>query len=130
MQIGMIGLGRMGGNMVQRLLRAGHECVVWNKSPGPIATLAGLGAIAASSPADLIARLVPPRAVWLMVPVPAVEGLVATLAPLLARGDCIVDGGNSPFELAIRRATELSARGIDFLDTGTSGGVWGLERGY
>ena len=130
MQIGMIGLGRMGGNMVRRLLRAGHECVVWNQSPEPIAELAALGAVAAASPADLLAKLKAPRAVWLMVPVPAVAGLVDTLAPLLASGDCLIDGGNSPFENAIARARALAPRGIDYLDVGTSGGVWGLERGY
>jgi 6-phosphogluconate dehydrogenase len=130
MQIGMIGLGRMGGNMVRRLLRAGHECVVWNRDPAPAAELAKLGARPASSLADLVAMLRPPRAAWLMVPVPAVEGLVQQLAPLLAAGDALVDGGNSPFEEAIRRSRELAGRGIDFLDVGTSGGVWGLERGY
>jgi 6-phosphogluconate dehydrogenase len=123
MQLGMIGLGRMGGNMVRRLLRAGHECVVWNRDPAPVAELARLVA-------DLAARLVAPRAVWLMVPVPAVEGLVQTLSRILQHGDCIIDGGNSPFENAIRHSRDLAARGIDFLDVGTSGGVWGLERGY
>jgi len=130
MQIGMIGLGRMGGNMVRRLQRSGHECVVWNRDPAPAQELATLGAVPAASIADLVAKLAPPRAVWLMVPVPAVEGLVATLAPLLARGDLLIDGGNSPFEEAIRRSRELAARGVDFMDVGTSGGVWGLERGY
>lgn len=130
MQLGMIGLGRMGSNMVRRLLGKGHECVVWNKDPAPIAELADLGAVGAQSPADLVARLAPPRAVWIMVPERAVESLVQALAGLLERGDCIIDGGNSPFEHAIRRSGELSARGIDFLDVGTSGGVWGLERGY
>jgi len=130
MQLGMIGLGRMGGNMVRRLLRKGHQCVVWNQSPGPIAELAKLGAVGATSMADLVKHLTPPRAVWIMVPVPAVEALVESLGKLLARGDCIVDGGNSPFEHAIRRSAGLAERGIDFLDVGTSGGVWGLERGY
>ncbi len=130
MRIGMIGLGRMGGNMVRRLLRAGHECVVWNQSPGPIAELAKLGAIGASSLPDLVAKLPAPRTVWIMVPVPAVEGLVQQLAGLLGRGDCVIDGGNSPFEEAIRRSRELAGPGIDFMDVGTSGGVWGLERGY
>jgi 6-phosphogluconate dehydrogenase len=130
MQLGMIGLGRMGGNMVRRLLRAGHECVVWNQSPQPIAEAVRHGAVGAASMADLVARLTPPRSVWVMVPVPAVEALVQTLAGVLQRGDCIIDGGNSPFENAIRHSRELAARGIDFLDVGTSGGVWGLERGY
>jgi 6-phosphogluconate dehydrogenase len=130
MQLGMIGLGRMGGNMVRRLLRAGHRCVVWNQEPGPIAELAALGATAASSPADLVQKLEGPRAVWMMVPVPAVAGLVETLTPLLARGDCLIDGGNSPFENAIARAKALAPLGVDYVDVGTSGGVWGLERGY
>ncbi len=130
MQLGMIGLGRMGSNMVRRLLRARHPCVVWNKDPDPVATLAGEGAVAATSLADLVRQLAPPRAVWLMVPAGAVDGLVAELAPLLSRGDCIIDGGNSPFEQAIRLSAELAVSGIDFVDVGTSGGVWGLERGY
>lgn len=130
MELGMIGLGRMGANMTRRLLRAGHQCVVWNKEPGPAETLAGEGATAAVSMADLVGRLAAPRAVWLMVPSAAVDGLVGELAPLLERGDCIIDGGNSPFENAIRHAQELAPRGIDFIDVGTSGGVWGLERGY
>lgn len=130
MELGMIGLGRMGANMTRRLLRAGHQCVVWNKEPGPAETLAGEGATAAVSMADLVGRLAAPRAVWLMVPSAAVDGLVGELAPLLERGDCIIDGGNSPFENAIRHAQELAPQGIDFIDVGTSGGVWGLERGY
>ncbi len=130
MELGMIGLGRMGGNMVRRLLAAGHDCVVWNQDTRPIRDLAQHGARAASSLADLVARLQRPRAVWLMVPVPAVAGLVAELAGLLERGDCIIDGGNSPFERAIGHSCTLAERGIDFLDVGTSGGVWGLERGY
>lgn len=130
MQLGMIGLGRMGRNMVQRLLRAGHDCVVSDRNPGPAAELAREGAVAADSLADLVQKLAPPRAVWIMVPVDAVQAVVDELAPLLQRGDCIIDGGNSPFEHAIRRSGELAARGIDFLDAGTSGGVWGLERGY
>ncbi|MBW7930417.1 MAG: decarboxylating 6-phosphogluconate dehydrogenase [Gammaproteobacteria bacterium] len=130
MELGMIGLGRMGANMTRRLLRAGHRCVVWNKEPGPAETLAREGATAAASMADLVGRLAAPRAIWLMVPSAAVDGLVGELAPLLERGDCIIDGGNSPFENAIRHAQELAPRGIDFIDVGTSGGVWGLERGY
>lgn len=130
MELGMIGLGRMGANMTRRLLRAGHRCVVWNKDPGPAEVLAGEGATAAASMADLVKRLAPPRAVWLMVPAGVVDGVVAELAPLLEKGDCIIDGGNSPFEDAIRHARELAEHGIDFIDVGTSGGVWGLERGY
>ena len=130
MQLGMIGLGRMGRNMVQRLLRAGHACVVTDRNPGPAAELACEGATAAASLPELVQRLAPPRAVWIMVPVNAVQGVVDELAPLLQPGDCIIDGGNSPFEHAIRRSGELGPRGIDYVDVGTSGGVWGLERGY
>jgi len=130
MELGMIGLGRMGANMARRLLHAGHQCVVWNKEAGPAEALAREGAVAAASMADLVRRLRPPRAVWLMVPSAAVDALVGELAPLLERGDCIIDGGNSPFENAIRHARELAPQGIDFIDVGTSGGVWGLERGY
>ncbi|CAG0941587.1 6-phosphogluconate dehydrogenase [Gammaproteobacteria bacterium] len=130
MQLGMIGLGRMGRNMVQRLLRAGHACVVTDRNPGPAAELAREGATAAASLPELVQRLAPPRAVWIMVPVNAVQGVVDELAPLLQPGDCIIDGGNSPFEHAIRRSGELGPRGIDYVDVGTSGGVWGLERGY
>ncbi|QOJ32233.1 MAG: decarboxylating 6-phosphogluconate dehydrogenase [Gammaproteobacteria bacterium] len=130
MQLGMIGLGRMGRNMVQRLLRAGHACVVTDRNPGPAAELAREGATAAASLPELLQRLAPPRAVWIMVPVNAVQGVVDELAPLLQPGDCIIDGGNSPFEHAIRRSGELGPRGIDYIDVGTSGGVWGLERGY
>ena len=130
MQIGMIGLGRMGGNMVRRLLRGGHDCVVWNRTPGPIAALAKDGARAASSPADLIAKLDTPRAIWLMVPAAAVESSIAELAPSLAKGDIVVDGGNSYYVDDVRRHRELSAKGLHYVDVGTSGGVWGLERGY
>ncbi len=130
MQLGLIGLGRMGSNMVRRLQRAGHACVVWDAAESAMAEVTREGATGAGSIADLVARLAPPRAVWLMVPAAAVDGLVASLAGLLSRGDCILDGGNSPFENAIRHAQDLAARGIDFVDVGTSGGVWGLERGY
>ena len=130
MQLGMIGLGRMGANMVRRLLAGGHECVAWDANDAAVRSIAAEGAHAAASLDDLVARLAPPRAVWIMLPVPAVEGLVAQLAALLAPGDCVIDGGNSPFEAAIRRAAALAPRGLDFLDAGTSGGVWGLERGY
>jgi 6-phosphogluconate dehydrogenase len=126
----MIGLGRMGANMVRRLMRKGHECVVWSLAAKEVAVLAGEGATGASSIEDLVRKLKPPRAVWIMLPVTAVEETIDKLAPLLARGDCIIDGGNSPFEEDIRRTAKLAPAGIDFVDVGTSGGVWGLERGY
>lgn len=130
MQLGMIGLGRMGANMVRRLLRAGHECVVHDRSPQAVAQLAGEGAIGAASVTELVAKLQAPRALWLMVPAAAVDAAIAEVAPLLARGDLLIDGGNSYYIDDIRRAQALAAQGIDYLDVGTSGGVWGLERGY
>jgi 6-phosphogluconate dehydrogenase len=130
MQLGMIGLGRMGANMVRRLLRGGHTCVVSNRSPGPVHQLAAEGAVAASSMKDLVAKLDAPRAIWLMIPAGAVDGAIATLTPLLQTGDIVVDGGNSHYHDDIRRAAGLAERGIHYIDCGTSGGVWGLERGY
>ena len=130
MQIGMIGLGRMGANMVRRLLRAKHECVVFDRSPDAVRALEGDGATGATSLADFTRRLPSPRAVWMMVPAAAVDQAIADLAPLLQAGDILVDGGNSYYVDDIRRATALSARGIHYLDVGTSGGVWGAERGY
>jgi 6-phosphogluconate dehydrogenase len=130
MQIGMIGLGRMGSNMVRRLLRAGHACVVFDRSEASMRAIAAEGATAAASPAALARALAPPRTVWLMVPAAVVDHAIADVAPSLERGDAIVDGGNSYYADDLRRAGELAARGIDFVDVGTSGGVWGLERGY
>ncbi len=130
MQLGMIGLGRMGANMVRRLMRGGHECVVYNRSPAAVDALVKEGAVGASSPADLVAKLVPPRAIWLMVPAAVVDQSIADLLPLLERGDIVIDGGNSYYIDDIRRAKELAAKGIHYVDVGTSGGVWGLERGY
>jgi 6-phosphogluconate dehydrogenase len=130
MQLGMIGLGRMGGNMVRRLLRAGHACVAYDASQGSVAALAKEGAVGAASLDDLVAKLSPPRAVWIMVPAAVVDRTLADLAPRLSRGDVVVDGGNSYYVDDIRRARELSARGIHYVDVGTSGGVFGLERGY
>ncbi len=130
MQLGMIGLGRMGANMVRRLMRGGHACTVFDMSAAAVATLAREGATGASSPADLVARLERPRALWLMVPAAMVERSIAELLPLLEPGDMLIDGGNSHYVDDIRRAKELAPRQIDHVDVGTSGGVWGLERGY
>lgn len=130
MQLGMIGLGRMGANMVRRLMQRGHECVVFDANADVVKELTAAGAKGASSIDDFIAQLKPPRAVWIMLPVPVVEGVVKTVAAHLEAGDTLIDGGNSPFENAIRRAESLSPVGIHFIDVGTSGGVWGLERGY
>ncbi len=130
MQLGMIGLGRMGSNMVRRLLRAGHECVVFDASPAAVRSLAEEGAVGTASLDELAARLAPPRAAWLMVPAAVVDRAIADLAPRLARGDVVVDGGNSWYGDDIRRAKELAASGLHYVDVGTSGGVFGLERGY
>jgi len=130
MQIGMIGLGRMGANMVRRLMRAGHECVVFDVDPDSVKQLAGEGATPAQSLEDLVAKLDAPRSVWLMVPAAFVDGTVASLAPLLDADDTIVDGGNSPYLDDQRRSREVAERGLHYVDCGTSGGVWGLDRGY
>src|SRR5690242_14268036 len=126
----MMGLGRMGANMVRRLLKGGHECVVFNRSPKPVTELAKEGAVGTASLAEFAKRLTKPRVVWLMVPVGAVEGTIADLVTHLERGDIVIDGGNSYYTDDIRRAKELTAKGIHYVDVGTSGGVWGLERGY
>jgi 6-phosphogluconate dehydrogenase len=126
----MIGLGRMGGNMVRRLLRAGHACTVYDAAPGAVAALAKEGAVGAASLADLAERLPAPRAVWIMVPAAVVDRTLADLVPRLAPGDVVVDGGNSHHVDDLRRARELGGRGIGYVDVGTSGGVFGLERGY
>jgi 6-phosphogluconate dehydrogenase len=130
MQLGMIGLGRMGGNMVRRLLRGGHQCVVFDRSPKVVQDMAKEKAVGASSFADLVKKLEKPRAVWLMVPAAVVEKSIADLLPLLEPGDILIDGGNSYYIDDIRRAKELAAKQLNYLDVGTSGGVWGLERGY
>jgi 6-phosphogluconate dehydrogenase len=130
MQLGMIGLGRMGANMVRRLIKGGHQCVVFDRSPQLVKELAQEKAVGASSLADLVKKLQKPRAVWLMVPAGVVDQSIADLAPLLERGDTLIDGGNSYYIDDIRRAGELAAKGIHYVDVGTSGGVWGLERGY
>jgi 6-phosphogluconate dehydrogenase len=130
MQLGMIGLGRMGSNMVRRLLRAGHECVVFDQTPAAVQALAKEKATGVGSVADLVRGLAKPRAVWLMVPAGAVDATIAGLEPHLEKGDTLIDGGNSYYVDDIRRAKALEARGIHYVDVGTSGGVYGLERGY
>jgi 6-phosphogluconate dehydrogenase len=130
MQLGMIGLGRMGANMVRRLLKGDHQCVVFNRSPKSVAELAKEGAIGSASLADLAKNLTKPRGVWLMVPVGAVDDTINGLLPHLDRGDILIAGGNSYYVDDIRRAKQLASRGIHYVDVGTSGGVWGLERGY
>jgi 6-phosphogluconate dehydrogenase len=131
MQIGMIGLGRMGGNMVRRLLRGGHECVVYDLNPKAVAELAGEGATGAASLDELVQKLQVPRTAWIMVPAGApTEGMVQELGKRLEKGDVLIDGGNSYFKDDARRAKELSGKGVFYVDAGTSGGVWGLERGY
>jgi len=130
MMLGMIGLGRMGSNMVRRLLRAGHQCVVFDRSPEAVDALTKEGAIGAASLDDLIAKLPQPRAVWLMVPAAVVDAAIDDLTPRLAPGDTLIDGGNSYYVDDIRRAKQLASGGLHYIDVGTSGGVWGLERGY
>ncbi|MDX1422713.1 MAG: decarboxylating 6-phosphogluconate dehydrogenase [Kiloniellales bacterium] len=130
MQLGMIGLGRMGANMVRRLMRDGHDCVVLDTSADAVKALAGEGATGATSMADFVAKLAKPRAAWMMVPAAAVEATLAELSELLESGDIVVDGGNSYYRDDIARARRLEPKGIHYLDVGTSGGVWGLERGY
>ncbi len=128
MQLGMVGLGRMGANMVRRLLKAGHRCTVFDVSAKAVEDLAREGAVGASSFADLVQKLDKPRAVWLMVPAAVVDKTIGDIRPFLEAGDTIIDGGNSYYVDDIRRAKELE--GIHYVDVGTSGGVWGLERGY
>jgi 6-phosphogluconate dehydrogenase len=130
MQLGMIGLGRMGANMVRRLIKGGHQCVVFDMSPKAVQELVLEKAVGASSLADFVKKLEKPRAVWLMVPAAVVDKTIADLVPALERGDILIDGGNSYYIDDIRRAKELAAKEIHYVDVGTSGGVWGLERGY
>ena len=130
MQLGMIGLGRMGANMVRRLLKGGHQCVVFDRSANAVAEAAKDGAVGTTSLGEFAEKLAKPRAVWLMVPVGAVEQTIAELLPHLERDDILIDGGNSYYIDDIRRAKELGPSGIHYVDVGTSGGVWGLERGY
>ncbi len=130
MQLGMIGLGRMGANMVRRLLKGGQQCVVFDRSPKAVEELVKEKALGASSLAEFVKKLEKPRAVWLMVPAAVVDKTIADLSPHLEAGDILIDGGNSYYVDDIRRAKELAARRIHYVDVGTSGGVWGLERGY
>ena len=130
MQLGMIGLGRMGANMTRRLLRAKHQCVVSDHHQENVNRLASDGAQGASSLDDMVKKLAPPRAIWMMVPAAAVDSTIVELAPKLQRGDILIDGGNSYYIDDIRRAKQLQQQGIHYVDVGTSGGVWGLERGY
>ena len=130
MQLGMIGLGRMGANMVRRLMAKGHECVAYDVSAEAVGSLASEGALGASSLGDFVKQLAKPRVVWLMVPAAHVDGMIQKLMPLLERGDVVIDGGNSNNHDDIRRAGELAQMGIHYVDVGTSGGVWGRERGY
>ncbi len=131
MQLGMVGLGRMGGNIVRRLMRGGHECVVYNRTPAVTKVFADEGATGAASIEEFVSKLRPPRAAWVMVPAGDItERTIEALADKMAAGDIIIDGGNTYYRDDIRRARELATRGIRLVDCGTSGGVWGLERGY
>ncbi len=130
MQLGMVGLGRMGANMVRRLLKGGHECVVFDMSPQAVSELTAENAVGSASLADLVKKLEKPRTVWLMVPAAVVDKTIADILPALEPDDILIDGGNSYYIDDIRRAKELAPRRIHYVDVGTSGGVWGLERGY
>src|ERR1700704_5574968 len=130
MQLGMIGLGRMGANMVRRLQKNGHQCVVYDRSPDSVNQLSGEGATGSNSLDEFVRKLNKPRAIWLMVPAGVVDATLHDLVPRLDSGDILIDGGNSYYIDDIRRAKELSAKGLHYVDVGTSGGVWGLERGY
>jgi 6-phosphogluconate dehydrogenase len=131
MQIGMVGVGRMGGNMARRLMRGGHSCAVYARDPKGVQALVSEGAVGAASLEELVKRMDPPRAVWVMIPAGApTESTVSALGGLLAAGDTIIDGGNSYYKDDVRRSRELAPKGIHYVDVGTSGGVWGLERGY
>jgi len=130
MQLGMMGLGRMGANMVRRLLRGGHQCVVYDANPEAAQELATEGAVAAASLDDFVGKLTPPRAVWLMIPAAVVDQMLGDLAARLHKDDIIIDGGNSYYIDDLRRAESLVPKGIHYLDVGTSGGIWGMARGY
>ncbi len=130
MQLGMVGLGRMGANMVRRLMKAGHSCTVFDMSPKSVEELAKEGAVGSSSIKDFVSKLQKPRAIWLMIPAAVVDSTIAEIVPFLEAGDILIDGGNSYYIDDIRRAKQLTPKGINYVDVGTSGGVWGLERGY
>jgi 6-phosphogluconate dehydrogenase len=130
MQLGMIGLGRMGANLVRRLMRDGHECVAYDVTPAAVKTLEGEGATGATTLAGFVARLSKPRAVWIMVPAGVVDSTLEELVPLLDEGDIVIDGGNSYYRDDIERAARLNNKKIHYVDVGTSGGVFGLERGF
>jgi 6-phosphogluconate dehydrogenase len=130
MQLGMVGLGRMGANMVRRLMRGGHNCVVFDMSPKSVEGLVKENAVGSTSLKDFVSKLTKPRAIWLMIPVGVVDQTIAGIVPYLEAGDILIDGGNSYYIDDIRRAKELAPKGIHYVDVGTSGGVWGLERGY
>ncbi len=130
MQTGMIGLGRMGANMVRRMMQAGHECVVYNRSRGPVEEMVAEGAVGADDLADLVSKLEAPRSIWLMLPAAIVDRVIDDLVPHLSPGDTLIDGGNTWYKDDIARHDRLAEKQLHYLDVGTSGGVWGLERGY
>src|SRR6266498_1218249 len=130
MQLAMIGLGRMGGNMVRRLVQGGHELIAYDQSDDAVKSHVGTGARGAKELADVVQQLTPPRVGWIMVPAEAVEGTIEQLVPHLSRGDIVIDGGNSNFRDSLRRGDALKGNGIEFVDVGTSGGIWGLTLGY
>src|SRR3954468_9217727 len=130
MQLGMIGLGRMGANMVRRLMAAGHDCTVYDLHPEPVRALVEAGASGAASLGEFVQKMEPPRAVWLMLPAAVVDRTLSGLVPLLEAGDTVIDGGNSYYHDDLRRAAELQPKGLHYVDVGVSGGVWGAERGY
>ncbi|HVA55181.1 MAG TPA: NAD(P)-binding domain-containing protein, partial [Gammaproteobacteria bacterium] len=130
MQLGMIGLGRMGAGMVRRLMHAGHACVVYDVHPEAVKQLQKDGAVATSSLEDFVSQLAQPRAIWMMVPAAVVEGTIKALANLLSKRDILIDGGNSHYIDDIRRGKDLLSKGIHYVDVGTSGGVWGLKEGF
>lgn len=131
MQLGIIGLGRMGGNIARRLMKNGHTTVVYDRAPQAVQALVAEGSVAAADLADLVSKLTPPRAIWVMLPAGAItQGTIDQLSRLMSPGDVIIDGGNTNWKDDVRRGKELAAKGLDYVDVGTSGGVWGLERGY
>src|SRR4029079_16272407 len=131
MKLGMIGLGKMGGNMTERLMKGGHEVVVYDRAPETVQKYVGLGSQGAESPAAMVSKLASPKIVWIMVPAgKPVDDTIALLLPGMSKGDVIIDGGNSNFHDTMRRGAELGEKGVDFVDSGTSGGTWGLANGY